>query len=68
MPGEAKPNAYGGLVRVNDRVVVDVAMVAEPYGGVVRLVHPKEDVDWFCKREHKLYDRMIITPFNKTTN
>ena len=34
---------------VHHRVVVYPAMVAEPDGSIVRLVHPKEDIDGLCR-------------------
>ena len=48
MTGQSQAHPNRGGVWINHTVVVDPVVVAESYGGIVRLVHPKEDVDWIC--------------------
>ena len=42
---QSQPHPHRGSVRVHHTVVVHTAVVAQPDGSVVRLVHTKEDID-----------------------
>ena len=66
MTGQSQAHPNRGGVWINNTVVVDTVVVAESYGSIVRLVHPKEDVDWICmwKREGEREENTFNTVSN----
>ena len=55
--GQAQTDSNTGHLRVDDRVVVRVAMVADSDRCVVRLVDAVEDVDWFWEKIERNHAR-----------
>ena len=50
MSSQPQAHPHGGRVGVHHTIVVDPIVIAESNGGIVRLVHPKEDIDRICAR------------------
>lgn len=64
--GQAEAHADGGLVGVDNRVVVDVTVVAHSDGLVVILLDAVEGVDWLCERKRRgLACRQLIGSYNE---
>ena len=60
---QPQPHPHRGSVRVHHTVVVHTAMVAQPDGSVVRLVHTKENVDRVWREGGEQRGEKVERPF-----